>query len=165
MQVRSVLKQVTELAGGEAVATVQLTGLGNYETFHDGYAVSHAIDRSLLVAGADIVVEVADRHRPGDGQVISVAGISTGSSVGSMEQFGSILVTTDGSGNGSAAVTFPNTFGSFASAPAVSLSAGATSLGAGSLTAVATTTSGFTINVAGASAISSVIAVAWDAQL
>lgn len=164
MQVPAILKQVTQLAGGEAVATVQLVGLGNFETFHDGYAVGHGIDRSLLTPGAVIVVEVPDLFHPGDGQVISVAQVSAGAGTVPVEQFGSTLVTTDGSGNGSALVIFRNTFGSFVSAPSVELSAPAGSLGSGTLSAAAITHSGFTINVGGASVINGSIPVAWDAK-
>ena len=164
MQVRAILKQVSQLAGAEAVATVQLTGLVNYETFHDGYSVSHAIEPSLLTPGAQIVVEIPDLHHPGDGQVVSVAGVSTGAGTVPIQQFASTLVTVDGSGNGSAAVVFPNTFGAFTATPSVGLSAAATQLGAGTLAAAAVTASGFTVNVAGAAVTNSVLAVAWSAS-
>jgi len=163
MQIRATLKQITQLAGGEAIATVQLSGLGNFETFHDGYAVSHGIDRSLLTPGAQIVVDIPDLNHPGDGQVVSVAQVSAGSGTVSVEQFGTMLVTTDGSGNGSAAVVFPNTFGSFSSAPSVALSAADADLGSGSLSAAAITHTGFTVNVSGAAVVSGALAVGWDA--
>ncbi|MFI5337785.1 MAG: hypothetical protein ACHQ5A_13440 [Opitutales bacterium] len=164
MLVQAVLKQITQLAGGEAVATVQLSGLGSYETFHDGYAVSHGLDRSLLTPGAAVVVEIADLHHPGSGQVVSVARVSAGAGTIALVQFGATLVSTDGSGNGSAAVAFPNTFGSFSAAPAVALSAPDGLLGGGSLSAAAITHTGFTVNVAGAAVTGGAIAVGWAAK-
>ncbi|HEV3312610.1 MAG TPA: hypothetical protein VG815_19020 [Chloroflexota bacterium] len=164
MQVRAILKSITQLAGGEATATVQLTGLANLETFHDGYAVSHAIPRSLLAPGADIVVEIVDPNHPGDGQVISVASVSAGAGGAPKEQFGSVAVSTDGSGNGSQAIVFPNTFSSFGAAPTVTLSAPAGQLGSGTLTASAITTSGFTAGISSAAVTGGAVSVSWDAQ-
>src|SRR5579872_5356979 len=164
METRAVLKQVTPLAGAPALATVQLTELGNLETFHDGYAVSHAIDPALLTPGADVVVDIPDLNHPGDGQIVAVARVSSGAGTVPVEQFGNVLVATDGSGSGSAAVIFPNTFGAFSSPPAVSVSAASSQLGSGSLSVSAVTTAGFTVNVSGAASVSSSIAVAWDAR-
>lgn len=164
MHVRAVLKSITQLTGGQAVATVQLTGLGNFETYHDGYAVSHAIPRELLTPGADIVIDLPDAHHPGDGQVVSVAQVSAGSSGVQVEQFGNVLVTTDSAGNGSASVVFPNTYGSFSAAPSIALSAPAQQLGSGTLAAAAITTAGFTLNVSAAATVSGSIPLAWDAS-
>lgn len=164
MQARAILKNIVELAGGEAVATVQLSGLGNFETFHDGYAVSHAIPRSLLAPGADVIVDIPDIHHPSDGHLVSVAAVSTGGGGSSLHQFGNVLVLTDGAGNGTVTVVFPNTFGGFTATPVISLSAAVTSLGSGALAAAGVTTTGFTVSVSGAAGRGGSLAVAWEAS-
>jgi len=163
-QVPAVLKATSQLPGGEATATVQLVGVAQIECFHDGYAVDHAIPKSLLVPGADVVVDIPDLYHPGDGQVVSVAHVSAGADHGSAkEQFGSLAIETDGSGNGSAAIAFPNIFSSFTGAPDVTLTAETAQLASGSLSTAAVTAAGLTVNVSGATP-NSAVSAAWDAQ-
>jgi hypothetical protein len=163
MQTPASLKSITQLAGGEATATVQVLGIGNLDTFHDGYSVSHAIARYLLTPGADVVVDIPDPHHPGDGQVVSVTAVTTTADHGAAkEQFGSVSVSTDGSGNGTAVVTFPNVFSSFSSTPSVTASALASSPAGGTVAATPISSIQFTAQVSRATP-NTTVSVAWDA--
>ncbi|HZT96998.1 MAG TPA: H-type lectin domain-containing protein [Chloroflexota bacterium] len=158
---RATLKAVSRPAGAEPTATVALTGSGQTETFVDGLTISHAIPQAQLAPGADVTVELADRHHPGDGQVTALAGVSASGSSGPIEYSGTILVSTDGSGNGTASISFSP---AFASIPSVTCSANRGDLGSGTVKATAVTVAGCTMQISGASTTSGSIACAWDAQ-
>ena len=38
--------------------------------------MSHALPAGQLVPGADVVVHLADRHHPGDAQIVAIAGVA-----------------------------------------------------------------------------------------
>ncbi|GEM_PF-6500217 len=148
MPVRATLKAILITPGAEPLATVQLTGAGGLDTFVDNLTVSHALPMGQLAPGADVLVEMADVHRSGDGQVTALAGIGDGTTGGSVTpQMGTVAVTTDGAGNGTAAVSFPQVYGS---PPAITVAAARSALAGGSVRAAAITAAGFTAQVTAA---------------
>lgn len=164
MQTRAVLKAV-DTSGPEPKATIQLTGLGNLDTFYDGFPVSHGVPTGLLAPGTDVIVEISDRHRPGDGQIVAIASV-TGQSHDSsggvlVEQSGTVAVPTDGAGSGAQPVSFPSAYSTI---PNVTVGASSDDLGAGTIKATAITTAGFTIQIHAAGTVSSAIAASWSSS-
>ncbi len=159
--IRATLKAISRPDGAEPTATVQLTGIGQTDTFMDGLTISHAIPQSQLAPGADVFITILDRHHPGDGQVVALAGVTSAGSSTPIEYSGTILVPTDGAGNGIGAVTFSPPF---TSSPSVTCSANRGALGDGTVKATAITTGGCTIQLSAAHTTSGSIPCAWDAQ-
>ena len=105
--IRGILRAVSQPADGEASATVQLVGVGSLDTFVDGVGVSHGLPAGQLVPGADIVVHLADRHHPGDGQIVAIVGVtSSGGGGANATQSGTVPVMTDQNGTGAVGVVF-----------------------------------------------------------
>jgi hypothetical protein len=158
--IRGVLRAIA----ADGTATVQLVGSGNLATYVDGISISKAVLPGLLAPGADVWVEVADRYRPSDGQVVALAAVAAASTAndGSEQttQAGTATVLTDVSGNGAVAVTFA---AAFSAPPAVTVATSQSQLGTGKATATAVTAVGFTITIAAAWAQNADISVSWSA--
>ena len=87
-------------------------------------------------------------------------GWKNGSLIAKNIQSGTVDITTDGSGDGSAAVVFKNRFNS---TPAIILTSQEADI-TGTLTAVSPTISGFTATVDGSAVTSGTLTVGWIAM-
>ena len=160
--IRGILRAVSQPADGEASATVQLVGVGSLDTFVDGVGVSHGLPAGQLVPGADVVVHLADRHHPGDAQIVAIVGVtSSGSGGANATQSGTVPVMTDQNGTGAVGVVFGT---GFSDAPSVSVAAVRSVLRPGTIQATAITRVGFTIAVSNAGLRNGTVMVSWSAE-
>jgi len=160
--IRGILRAVSQPADGEASATVQLVGVGSLDTFVDGVGVSHALPAGQLAPGADVVVHLADRHHPGDAQIVAILGVaSSGGSGTSLARCGTVPVGTDQNGTGAVGVTFD---APFSAAPNVSVGAVRSVLQPGSIQATAVTCDGFTITISNAGMRNGTVMASWSAE-
>ena len=118
--------------------------------------------RGQLVPGADVVVHLADRHHPGDGQIVAIAGVtSSGGSGPDTTQSGTAPIGTDEAGTGALAITFGTPF---AAVPGVTSGAVRSVLQPGTIRAKAVTNTGFTISITNAGTHSGTVMPSWSAE-
>lgn len=106
--------------------SIEVAGLGTIEAWVDGVAIAANVDRSLLVFGAQALVNLPDLHRLCGATVVqvygataqSIAGIPPSSTAAVKKQTGRAQVFTDGAGNATGTITFPQ---AFTNTPQVSL--------------------------------------------
>jgi hypothetical protein len=160
--IRGILRAINQPANAEATATVQLVGLASLDTFVDGIGISHALPPGKLVPGADVVVHLADRHHPGEAQIVAIAGVTSSGGCGpDTTQSGTAPVGTDGVGTGALATTFETPF---SAVPAVSVGAVRSVLQPGTIRATAVTNTGFAISITNAGTHSGTVMASWSAE-
>jgi hypothetical protein len=142
--------------------SVELQGLGIIDTWIDGVKVAQTVNRGLLFYGAAGVLAMPDLHRICEASLVQVLPPSAGTgnlvqqaATAIKTETGYQLIQTNGSGNGSAAITFSP---AFATTPTVS--AIADLLYPVSISGVST--GGCTLSISGAPA-NAYVFVAWSA--
>ena len=163
--IRGILRAVSEPANGEASPLrCSSSALARSTRSSTASGVSHALPAGQLVPGADVVVHLADRHHPGDAQIVAIAGVtSSGGSGPDMRlQSGTVPVGTDRSGNGGAGRHVRDS----RSQPrrAVSVGAVRSVLQPGTIRATAVTNTGFTISITNAGTHSGTVMASWSAE-
>jgi len=156
---------IRDYAQGTDTCSVELTGLGVVEAWMDGVALASSVDRSLVVFGAQAIVNLPDLHRLCNATVIEVYGQAAQAVVGVpaattgavTTQTGRQYIFTDASGNASGTVTFPV---AFVSAPQVSIT-GDSVVG---YTVSSVTNTGFNFHLTAARAAYTWLAFTWTAR-
>lgn len=128
-------------------ATVEFEGIGVIDTWMDGLVVDPSLNRAFLVHGAPVTLQAPDANRlceaiiVGSGAPVTQPVINTGAAAQNV-QTGRVIVPTDGTGHGSAAVSFSP---GYLSAPSIYI--GGDDAAHPTLSAV--TGAGFTVTVSG----------------
>jgi hypothetical protein len=143
--------------------SVELQGMGIIEVWMDGIKAHAGVDRSQLVGGTQVTIDVPDPNRLCEAQIVGVVpqGIphTVDPVVGLLKRLsGRSFVSTDGAGNGSTVVTFPS---AFTSTPTISAQ-GDFFTGVSVPPGLVLTTQ-FEIDVAAPALANSVLSVSWSA--
>jgi len=142
-------------------ASVELVHHGIIESWLDGIPIHPAVDRSFLVHGADINLQVPDPNRLTEAIIVGsgagVTAVSRSSSAGVVTtQTGRTVIATGAGGAGSASITFSP---AFVAVPTLTASADNQL----PVTIGGLTVSGATISITGGPANGNVY-VSWQAQ-
>ncbi|HZU11413.1 MAG TPA: hypothetical protein VFB58_01120 [Chloroflexota bacterium] len=118
----NVVCTIRDYNAADDTCTVEIQGVGIIDLWVDGVAVAPTVSRGYLVYGASGVLSLPDQHRLCEASLIQVVPPTNLQTLqgGSVQRTltGRTLITTDGTGNGSATVTFSS---AFTTAPTVSL--------------------------------------------
>lgn len=135
--------------------SVEMTGAGILDSWITGVAIDLTVNRAYLAAGAPATLELPDAHRLCEARVVAITPPTVFKATTKTET-GRASFQTDGSGNGSATVTFPSAFAS-----SVAVSAALDNLAPCTISAVSLTQ--FTLANASPLPINTLVYFTWSA--